>query len=842
MSRAASTSTSVHATGSSSRPLSASASATDELCSDLARELRHRWRAGECPPADEFFARDRQLIEQPEAAVELIYEEFCARDAAGDGDAEADLVRRFPQWAGPLRVMVDCHRRVIHSQRERPRFPAAGERVGEFKLTSEVARGARGRVFVATQAALANRPVVLKITPLDGREHLSLARLQHTHIVPLYSVFDDVIRKVRVLCMPFFGRATLASVLEALSRIPIEQRTGCDIVAAVDGLQGKAEPADARPADAPATTAHASAARQTLQNVSYVEAACWIGACLADALSFAHERGVLHLDLKPSNVLLANDGQPMLLDFHLAREPIRPGGPLPENVGGTPPYMPPEQHAAMRALQEGKPVEQPVDVRADVFALGAILYESLSGRPPAPDAPPLVGLNPHVTPGLSDVVAKCLASRAEDRYIHPRSLADDLRRHLTDEPLAGVANRSVGERWRKWRRRRPHAGAVAAAAIATLMLLALAWQFAHDRHQQAQAALADGQRLMRDPRDVAQAVQSFERGLALLSRVPFEQELRSRLHEQLDAARREHIAQQLHRLADEVRVVYGSARSPQESASLGARCVVLWGQRTVILGSLEPSHELSADLQDLAIFAAHVSTKGDAERLLNEAEAAFGATAVLEQERRRHGLSPSSKTRRAPGTAWEHYALGRALLAADDLDRAREHLAIARRLAPADRWSNFYYGLCAYRTNRPAEAVAAFSTCIGASPDVAGCYYNRALAYTELGQPDQAIQDYNRTIQLDPANGPALLNRGVLHSQQRHWDDAVADLNLALKHGQDPATVHYDLALVYHAWNDRPQALAHLDRALKSTPTHPRANQLRDTLREELTGAKSSIR
>src|SRR5262249_56211147 len=106
--------------------------------------------------------------------------------------------------------------------------------------------------------------------------------------------------------------------------------------------------------------------RRALAGASYTEAVCWVGACLSDALQYAHERGLVHLDLKPSNVLLAADGQPLLLDFHLALQPLPAGREAPEWFGGTPGYMAPEQERACAAATWGRPVPDAVDGRSDL--------------------------------------------------------------------------------------------------------------------------------------------------------------------------------------------------------------------------------------------------------------------------------------------------------------------------------------------------------------------------------------------------------------------------------------------------------------------------------------------
>ena len=234
-------------------------------------------------------------------------------------------------------------------------------------------------MFLAVEPRLANRPVILKMTSGEGGEHLTLARLQHTHIVPLNAVQEDARRRLRAICMPYFGGASLAQLLDLLHDKPAAQRTGRDLVEALDQIQ----------AQHPITLPARGPARQLLLNASYVQAVTWIGACLADALQHAHERGLVHLDVKPQNVLLAADGQPMLLDFHLAQKPVQDDSLLPSRFGGTPKYMSPEQQlltTAVRTRQGAIPI---VDGRSDLYSLGLVLYEVLGGELPNPG--PLAG-------------------------------------------------------------------------------------------------------------------------------------------------------------------------------------------------------------------------------------------------------------------------------------------------------------------------------------------------------------------------------------------------------------------------------------------------------------------
>ena len=96
------------------------------------------------------------------------------------------MAARFPQWVEQVEILLNCVRTFAA-----PAPPHAGEMLGDFRLLSELGRGGEGCVFLAVQCSLGDRPVVLKITSRGGEEHLSLARLQHTHIVPLLSVLEE---------------------------------------------------------------------------------------------------------------------------------------------------------------------------------------------------------------------------------------------------------------------------------------------------------------------------------------------------------------------------------------------------------------------------------------------------------------------------------------------------------------------------------------------------------------------------------------------------------------------------------------------------------------------------
>jgi tetratricopeptide (TPR) repeat protein len=449
----------------------------------LRADLALRWEAGEKVGARWYLGRHLDLSE--DTIVALIYEEFCLREDDGDPPDPAEFLARFPEVEPALRRVLEIHRLVgsgstqagllltgTGSGEHACAFPEVGQTISGFFLVEELGRGAFARVFLARERELADRPVALKVTRRGSREPQTLARLQHTHIVPVHSHRIDKATGLHLLCMPFFGRTTLARVLADVRTLGY--RAGAGLVESLDRL----EPAEG--------TVGASSGWAALEGRTYDRALAWWGARLAEALEHAHDRGVLHRDIKPSNVLVTSDGMPMLLDFNLAREPLAEAVEEPTAPGGTVDYMAPEH---LRAVAEG--VTEGIDHRSDIYSLGVVLYEALTGRRPfesprrgsslvdalqrAADErraarPDPRSIEPEVPPAMAAVVGRCLEPEPGDRYRSAGELAADLRAVADDLPLTH-AREPMASRVGGWLRRKRRKLAIAAALGLALLVV-----------------------------------------------------------------------------------------------------------------------------------------------------------------------------------------------------------------------------------------------------------------------------------------------------------------------------------------------------------------------------------
>jgi serine/threonine protein kinase len=339
-------------------------------------------------------------------------------------------------------VLDQCPQFALGSQRAD--WPQPGERFLGYDVVELLGSGALARVYLAREPALGQRLVVIKVSRFGAAEAETLGKLSHPNIVPIHSVQHDSVTGWTAICMPLLGTATAVDLLDAaFAAGPPQSGTVIARVALA-----------ARPIRELPPLVAGEESRQW--RGPYADAIARLGMQLAEGLHAAHTAGVRHHDIKPSNVLLAWTGQPMLLDFNLSTD----ASAATERIGGTLPYMAPELIASLVASRGRAALR--LDPRSEIYSLGAVLYELLSGQLPArpsgadklpSDAyqpwlqckqlPPtsLRSLNSAIDRRLDAIVLRCLAFDPAERFASAAELAAELRAYLS---LPQAARRFVG--------------------------------------------------------------------------------------------------------------------------------------------------------------------------------------------------------------------------------------------------------------------------------------------------------------------------------------------------------------------------------------------------------------
>jgi WD40 repeat protein/tRNA A-37 threonylcarbamoyl transferase component Bud32 len=449
----------------------------------LRQEQRQRWQDGDRLRVEDYLAADPTLRADADVVLDLLFGEVRLREEGGDFPTVEELVRRFPDLDPRIRFQFAIHA-ALHSRAPQALAdaeptevtPSAGSgdalatvlpsdadhspvtsgtagaagadhrAVPGYDILYELGRGGMGVVYKARQRSL-NRLVALKMvlsgahagpTELDRfrSEAEAAAHVQHANLVQIYEIGEHEGR-------PFFS---------------LELVDGGSLADLIKG--------------------HPQSPQLAAQMVETI----------ARAAHAAHQAGIVHRDLKPANILLTPAGIPKITDFGLAKRLDGAARTATGDILGTPIYMAPEQ-AAGRVHQIGP--------ATDVYALGVILYEMLTGRPPflsevsldivrqvisdEPVSPSR--LQPRLPRDLVTICLKCLEKDPKKRYATAAALADDLRRFLDGEPITARPTSRV-QRVVKWAKRRPALAALMVVSVlAALALLIGGWVYNVQLHQ-----------------------------------------------------------------------------------------------------------------------------------------------------------------------------------------------------------------------------------------------------------------------------------------------------------------------------------------------------------------------
>lgn len=417
-----------------------------ELVDVLRVDQRFRWLLGEPIHAADYFPMFPALRDHSEAQFMLVYAEYLLREDLGDMPDPAEYEREYPEHVERLRTQLEVHR-LVESGGTTLVAPAPGigspqrgvpsaPEVPGFEVLEFLGQGGMGVVFKARDVRL-GRIVALKmfhpgahVGPKEVArfrvEAEMIARLQHPNIVQIHNVVD--LNGRPCLELEYVGGGNLAHRISQATLSPTD-------------------------------------------TALLVETA-------ARAIGAAHRIGVIHRDLKPANILLTSEGVPKLSDFGLAKYlHAETGLTQSEALLGSPCYMAPEQ--ADGALGEVGPA-------ADVYALGVVLYEAITGRPPfkaatvyatlaqvktATPVPPS-RLQPGLGVDLETVILRCLQKEPSQRYASADALADDLARVACGEPVHARRVSSIERGWR-WCCRKPALAGLAATVLFLLGVLAV---------------------------------------------------------------------------------------------------------------------------------------------------------------------------------------------------------------------------------------------------------------------------------------------------------------------------------------------------------------------------------
>ncbi|MBL8892467.1 MAG: protein kinase [Planctomycetaceae bacterium] len=791
-------------------------------------------------PSINRFLLDINHVQRPVLLEELLRVDLEFRHSRHLPYSVEDYLDRFPelleQPAAVARIRAEAERQVVLTNRNNPSdFPEPHAMFLGFQLIGILGKGAFGQVYLARQDDLARRLVALKVTRGQNAEAQRLARLQHTNIVPVFSVHQE--GGLQAICMPFLGIMTLADLLSESQRFGSTRSTGRELIQTIADYKAKTLPDLVSPKlidFVPQPSTSSSETRYfALGDRAPFQSLAWIWQQLAEGLDYAHSLGIVHGDIKPANVLISDAGRPLLLDFNLATS--QEDGAI-QAIGGTLPYMSAEH---LRCVKEGG-IATP---DSDLYSLAIVFFELLTGKRPFSTyagsfddqierlihdrrtaIAPIRQLAPQLPIDLAAIVDKCLSHKVEQRYPSAAAIAEDLGCFLNRKPLRFAPNRSLKVRSRNWCFHHPRLMSGTSVALCAIILLA-----------GLTIALVTGQQQLTRWENQA-SIERWNQQL-LQARLPL-------LVVDLPSAQVDVRATALLKVLEEAPQVikaWEASRNISDQANslaneswlddVVASRLTLAGAWLRTIANVENSEE--RQLRLTAIETQHEWLTSHIDGV--EEAPAFG----LQKSRYAELVGDASNVdtwRKSAMTRPAISSIDRRLLANEwymegNIERAISELQSVIQDDPLDAEAWLILGNSHAAANNLPSAEASYSVCIGLDANSAIAWYNRGRVRYDLGNYKGALDDYSHVVELDPQDPAAFGNRALIYMEQQDWHAAERDLSRAIECPGSEARLLHLRAQVYHALKLTSDAERDLETFLQSEPEDEESLLTRGVLR-----------